>query len=143
MGWRYLLFVLGGITLILWVARFFLFNLMESPRYLIGKGEDEKAVKIIHQLAQYNKKESSLTLDQLKMIEDRQPSEKQRGGKAVLSQTSNYTVGHIKALFRTRKMAYSTSLLISIWGEHLAFILLPRRLIPVERRRHRTCFDAV
>ena len=126
MGWRYLLFVLGGITLVLWVSRFFLFNLLESPRYLIGKGEDEKAVKIIHQLAQYNKKESSLSLDQLKMIEERQPSEKPKGGKAVLSQTSNYTVGHIKALFRTRKMAYSTSLLISIWGESLPILLLPR-----------------
>lgn len=124
MGWRYLLFMLGGITLVLWVARFFLFNLMESPRYLIGKGEDEKAVEVIHRLAQYNRGESSLTLDQLKTVEDRQPLEKRKGGKAVLSQTSNYTVGHIKALFRTRKMAFSTSLLISIWGMSLHIIPL-------------------
>ncbi|KAF8963294.1 MFS general substrate transporter [Flammula alnicola] len=118
MGWRYLLFTLGGITLILWGARFFLFNLMESPRYLIGKGEDEKAVAVIHKVAAYNGTTSSLTLDQLTSIGEstRQTESKHEAGKLSLSRTSNYTLDHIKSLFRTRKMAYSTSLLISIWG---------------------------
>lgn len=121
MGWRYLLFVLGGITLILWGLRFFIFELFESPRYLIGKGEDERAVAVVHKVAKYNGTTSSLTLEQLTAVEqaitqtekDPKRSETTRMG---LSRTSHYTAGHIKALFRTPKLAWATSLLISIWG---------------------------
>ena len=65
MGWRYLLFTLGGFTLLLWALRFFVFNLEESPRYLIGRGHDEAAVAVIHRIAAYNGRTSSLTVDQL------------------------------------------------------------------------------
>ncbi|KAF8153781.1 major facilitator superfamily domain-containing protein [Crassisporium funariophilum] len=113
MGWRYLLFMLGGITLVLWGLRFFVFDLVESPRYLIGKGKDEEAVAVIHKIAAYNSTASSLTVDQLTAV----GSLTQNGeGKGMLSKTSNFTLVHIKALFSTRKMAYSTSLLISVWG---------------------------
>ncbi|KAF5329762.1 hypothetical protein D9619_009282 [Psilocybe cf. subviscida] len=125
MGWRYLLFVLGGITLILWGLRFFIFELFESPRYLIGKGEDERAVAVVHRVAKYNGTTSSLTLEQLTAVEGAGAGsefEKPKGGETTasgglgLSRTSHYTVGHIKALFRTPKLAWATSLLISIWG---------------------------
>ena len=43
MGWRYLLFALGGMTLFLWAVRFFVFPLEESPRFLVGRGRDEEA----------------------------------------------------------------------------------------------------
>ena len=118
MGWRYLLFMLGGITLLLWAARFFLFNLVESPRYLIGKGKDEEAVAVIHRVAEYNGKTSSLTVDQLTSlgsIYDQAGAD--RGSRWSLSRTSDFTLDHIRALFRTAKVAYSTSLLISIWGD--------------------------
>ncbi|KAF8870910.1 major facilitator superfamily domain-containing protein [Gymnopilus junonius] len=103
MGWRYLLFMLGGITLLLWGARFFLFKLLESPRYLIGKGRDEEAVAVIHKVAQYNGKTSSLT----KVV---------RSSTVVFKSNFLFQIQHIKALFRTRKIAFSTSLLVSIWG---------------------------
>jgi len=120
MGWRYLLFLLGGLTLLMWGARFFLFDLVESPRYLIGKGKDAEAVAVIHKVAAYNGTTSSLTVDQLTSVGEfsekvpRDTSEKKR--KWSLSETSDYTLDHIKSLFRTRKIAFSTSLLISIWG---------------------------
>jgi len=53
MGWRYLLFILGGITLLLWGLRFFIFELFESPRYLIGKGEDRELIDLIFTLTSY------------------------------------------------------------------------------------------
>ncbi|KIM37815.1 hypothetical protein M413DRAFT_448318 [Hebeloma cylindrosporum] len=116
MGWRYLLFMLGGITLVLWGIRIFAFNLLESPRYLIGKGKDEEAVAVIHKVAAYNKTTSSLTVDQLASIGQPAESEKVAREKWELSKTSYFTFMHIKSLFRTRRIAYSTSLLISIWG---------------------------
>lgn len=47
--------MLGGITLVLWAIRIFAFDLLESPRYLIGKGKDEEAVAVIHKVAAHNK----------------------------------------------------------------------------------------
>ena len=61
MGWRYLLWTLGGLMIVLFIIRFFVFHLYESPKYLMGRGRDEEAVKVIHQIAQYNGKKSSLT----------------------------------------------------------------------------------
>jgi hypothetical protein len=108
MGWRYLLFTLGGITLLMWGIRFFVFTLFESPRYLVGIGKDAQAVEIIHKIAAFNGKTSSLTLEDLEKVGMTEYQERRgmvkRGGQ------------NIKALFKTKKMALSTSLLISLWG---------------------------
>ncbi|KAJ8457622.1 hypothetical protein ONZ45_g18242 [Pleurotus djamor] len=126
MGWRYLLFTLGAITLFMWGLRFFVFTLLESPRYLVGLGKDQEAVDVILHLAKFNGTTSDLTIDRLKMAEksalgvayesdgDHAPGGGKR--KKLLSQSSAYGLSHIKALFRTRKLGTSTSLLIAIWG---------------------------
>ncbi|KAI0078436.1 MFS general substrate transporter [Panus rudis PR-1116 ss-1] len=119
MGWRYLLFTLGGVTLLLWAFRFFVFHLEESPRYLVGKGNDEAAVAVIHRIAKFNGTTSDLTVDQLVHVgeEARKKYGIQDTGKSkVLSQSSDWSIDHVKALFKTRKMAWSTSLLIALWG---------------------------
>ena len=107
----------------MWSLRFFFFDLVESPRYLVGKGEDEEAVAVIHKIAAYNSTTSSLTLEHLtqmgSIVDD--VDDAQARGKGILSKTSNFTIGHIKALFATKEMAYSTSLLISIWGKFNLF----------------------
>lgn len=117
MGWRYLLFTLGGLTVLLWIIRLSASNLSESPRFLIGVGKDDEAVAVIHKIAAYNSKTTSLTLDELTRVgnisaDTKGPDKKSRGN---MSQTSAFTTKHVKALFSTRKMAYSTSLLIVLW----------------------------
>ncbi|KAF8872121.1 MFS general substrate transporter [Mucidula mucida] len=114
MGWRYLLFTLGGVSLLLWSIRFFVFDLVESPRFLVGIGKDAEAVEIIHKIAVYNGKTSSLTLDDLLDVDEK--GKGMGGERPLLSRTSVYGLDHVKALFKTRKMAVSTSLLISLWG---------------------------
>ena len=126
MGWRYLLFTLGGLTILLWSIRFFAFDLCESPRFLIGVGKDEEAVAVIHKIAAYNSVTTSLTLDQLtkavSVLTNKRLDKKARG---ILSETSNFTTNHVKALFSTRKTAYSTSLLIILWvGAYIRLYLL-------------------
>ncbi|KAF9522619.1 MFS general substrate transporter [Crepidotus variabilis] len=120
MGWRYLLFILGGITLLLWGIRFFLFDLLESPRYLDGRGQDAEAVEVIQRIAKYNGRDIKLTVDDLAALgeigrgdEILDHGEKKRG---LLTRTSNFRSEHVKALFRTPKIAWSTSLLIALWG---------------------------
>ncbi|KAK7046014.1 hypothetical protein VNI00_007009 [Paramarasmius palmivorus] len=120
MGWRYLLFTLGGLTLLLWGLRFFVFKLFESPRFLVGIGKDAEAVEVIHQVAKYNNKISSLTVEQLenagRVDLGQTHKSKVEGERKVLSKTSVFGLDHIKALFRTKKLAFTTSLLISLWG---------------------------
>lgn len=128
MGWRYLLFCLGGLTLFLWGLRFFVFTLLESPRYLIGKGDDEAAVNVVHQLAKMNGTTTDLTVDKLRRVaapfESREEEEEYPVSasalvqkKKILSSSSYLTARHVKALFSTPKMAWSTSLLMALWGE--------------------------
>ncbi|KAF9647905.1 MFS general substrate transporter [Thelephora ganbajun] len=141
MGWRYLMFTLGGLTLLMWFVRFFVFRFYESPRYLIGRGRDEEAVEVIHRIAKFNGKADICTLtvgDLQKAVQEQStnasPSFSIRevsGGsypspgaevtsterkKGFLSSSSHLSGSHIKALFATRRMAWSTSLLIVIWG---------------------------
>ncbi|KAI6118431.1 MFS general substrate transporter [Pisolithus sp. B1] len=118
MGWRYLLFVLGGLTLFLWGIRFFVFTLLESPRFLSGIGKDTEAVDVIRKLAEYNGKPCPLTVEELEApgkIHGREVLGSP-GRRRVLSEGSGFAIDHIRALFATPKMAWSTSLLIVVWG---------------------------
>jgi len=130
MGWRYLIFTLGGLTLVMWFVRFFVFRFHESPRYLIGRGRDKEAVEIAHKIAEFNGRADRCTLT----VEDLQGTRGEKyaqgspalpvraeladaeGRRGLLSSSSHLSGSHIKALFSTKKMAWSTSLLILIWG---------------------------
>lgn len=110
----------------LWILRFFVFNLYESPKYLMGRGWDEAAVETIHKVAAYNGKTSYLTVEHLKSAEKHRsgPGEKEKVVKmdvsavaAVKRKLAIFDACHVKPLFATRKLAYSTSLLIILWGE--------------------------
>lgn len=46
MGWRYLV-VMGGLTLLMFLARLLLFSMYESPKYLVGKDRDAEAVRVL------------------------------------------------------------------------------------------------
>ncbi|RPD76912.1 MFS general substrate transporter [Lentinus tigrinus ALCF2SS1-7] len=118
MGWRYLLFTLGGMTLFLWAIRFFVFPLEESPRFLVGRGCDEDAVAVIQRIAKSNGRECRLTVDQLRAAGEAADMKDSEGGRRqkILSESSELSVKHVRALFATRKLAWSTSLLIALWG---------------------------
>ena len=115
MGWRYYCFTTGALVLFLWAVRFTM-PLLESPRYLVGKGKDEEAVRVVHELARYNGKTSSLTLEHLLVAEGKTLEAGEGGvvpGKGALRFVS---VGarHLKGLFATKSMAFSTSLICLI-----------------------------
>ncbi|KAH7882731.1 MFS general substrate transporter [Phlebopus sp. FC_14] len=118
MGWRYVLFVLGGLTLFCWAIRFFIFTLIESPRFLSGIGKDVEAVEVVHRLAEYNGTTCALTVADLQATGQsvKQGASLTAKGRRFLSKDSNFDMGHMKALFATPKMAWSTSLLIILWG---------------------------
>lgn len=62
MGWRYLLFTLGAICLFVFFMRFVVFRFQESPKYLLYRGKDEKAVQVLHNIAKFNGRRSTVTM---------------------------------------------------------------------------------
>ena len=62
MGWRYLMFTLGSITLGIFFLRFVVFNFKESPKFLVYRGNDAKAIEVLQHVAKVNKRECGVTL---------------------------------------------------------------------------------
>ena len=58
-GWRYVSIVIGSLCLVMTVFRY-LFQLQESPKYLIARGRYEEAVQVLNFLAKRNGKKLNL-----------------------------------------------------------------------------------
>ncbi|KAI0754770.1 MFS general substrate transporter [Daedaleopsis nitida] len=129
-GWRYVLWTSGALMVVLFVLRFFVFHLYESPSYLIGRGRDREAVAVVRAVAEYNGRTSSLTLEMLQEVEqavahphgDDKDSKAQSENvstsakAAAMRKLRKININHLRALFATKKMAYSTSLLLTVWA---------------------------
>ena len=123
------MYTMGGLMLLCFCLRFFVFHLYESPKYLMGRGRDAEAVEVIHKVARYNGRTSSLTLEMLQEAERAVLGDKPRAvgapaldtsaRAAMMRKLSAFSGEHVQSLFATRKLAYSTSLLIILWGECL------------------------
>lgn len=70
MGWRYLLFTTGCICLSIFLLRFVVFRFQESPKYLLSRGQDERALEVLHCIALFNKRESIITMDVFAALTD-------------------------------------------------------------------------
>ena len=74
MGWRYLLYTLGGICLTVFFLRFVVFRFQESPKFLIYRGHDEKAVRVLQHIAKFNNRECTITLEAFAALNDEDTS---------------------------------------------------------------------
>ncbi|KAL6308279.1 MFS general substrate transporter [Sparassis latifolia] len=121
-GWRYFLYTMGGLMMLFFFLRFFVFHLYESPKYLMGRGHDAEAVEVVQRIAKYNGRTSSLILEMLTeagetVKEPGREAEMDTSARAaVIRRMRKFSGSHVKSLFATRKLAYSTSLLIIIWA---------------------------
>jgi hypothetical protein len=118
-GWRWFIITMGGITLLMWASRFFFFTIFESPKYLMGKGRDEEAVKVVHEVARRNKKTSPLTIEDLKACEaigGGQAGVNTSSAAALKRQLQKVNLTHVRALFSTKRLAFSTAMIMAVWG---------------------------
>jgi hypothetical protein len=65
MGWRYTLFTTGAITLGVFLLRFVCFRFQESPKLLLYRGQDQRAIQVLEYITQFNKRACGLTLSDL------------------------------------------------------------------------------
>lgn len=119
-GWRYFLYTMGGLTLVMFLARF-AFRVFESPRFYLARGDDVRAIATIEKIAKINGKESPISIEDLVRIEnlklDGDKTEVARNKSSLVEEKlSKYKFTHIRECFATKKLAISSSLIILTWG---------------------------
>lgn len=144
-GWRYMLFTLGAITLFVFISRFVLFRFQESPKFLLYRGKDEAAVKVLQYIAKFNKVQCNVTLETFTSLTDDDSSihsnESSREGKIVLGSgdklqnlslmdKAKLELIRLRVLFSTPSMAWLTVCMWIIymwdyWGFTIAGGYLP------------------
>ena len=107
--------------LFLWSIRFFICPVYESPKFLVSVGQDDEAVKVIHMIAKRNGTQSSLTLEHLHNAASKYGNEagvqtRFATWELVKNSFKHLEGKHIKGLFATRRLAWSTSLIIFCYG---------------------------
>ncbi|KAH8785213.1 major facilitator superfamily domain-containing protein [Diaporthe sp. PMI_573] len=116
MGWRYLLFTLGAITLAVFFLRCFVFRFRESPKFLVYKGQDGEAIKVVHHIANTNGTVCRLSLEHFEALSGeanprRTQANSGSGGRpglrtrmsSTLGRTVSGTVTTIKRMKPSRK----------------------------------------
>jgi hypothetical protein len=132
MGWRYFLFTypspllldsnlttsMGGLTLVMFILRFFIFRLYESPKFLMGRGKNAAAIATIKHIAHYNNRTTTLQVSHLDAIDQQyhRTEADVSASAAVKRNLEKFNLSHVRGLFRTSKLAFSTSLTILLWG---------------------------
>ena len=137
MGWRYFLYTMGAICLFVFFLRFVVFRFQESPKFLLYRGQDAKAVKVLQHIARFNGRESTITLETFEALTDDDDSLASRDGKKPIlgggskqmktnfGQKVKKEIERYKILFATRALAMLTVLIwivymFDYWGFSIA-----------------------
>lgn len=119
LGWRYTYWTCGGLTLFMSLIRI-LANVYESPKYYIGKGDNDRATKVVQAIARRNETTTWLTKEHFddidrKYLGDQFDADINNYNKAIIERyLENFKNWEI--LFGTKKLTITTLLLWCIWG---------------------------
>ncbi|PPQ76608.1 hypothetical protein CVT26_012747 [Gymnopilus dilepis] len=135
MGWRYTVYesrlslkydkqltlacrryTIGALTLVMFICRFFLFDLQESPKYLVANGRDEEAIEVMKHLAQKNGKTITLTLDQLQAVSGNSNLHPRSISQLLKPSSLHVSLSHVKPLFAGKKLAVNTTIVFFLWA---------------------------
>lgn len=135
-----MLLTIGSITMLVFILRFIVFRFRESPKFLLYKGHDAKAAKVLQQVAAFNKAHCNITAETFEAI-TREHEAEQGGGamlgggasqlNATFSQKIIVEASRYKILFATPALARLTVLVWLIyicdyWGFTVAGAFLPK-----------------
>jgi len=102
----------------MFLARFLLFHLFESPKFLLSRGRQAEAVAVVHGMAFKNKTKTWLTEDILNQIgghPEKIQDQKLSSMEIVKRKLSSFSAERISPLFHTRKLGIATVLLWFCW----------------------------
>lgn len=100
------------------MLRFFVFHLYETPKFLMSRGHDAEAVEVIEKVARYNGSTTSLRSEHLTSLSEKVagPALDTSAMGALHRRFEKFNASHVRELFKTPQMAWSTSLIILIWA---------------------------
>ncbi|KAL8805748.1 MAG: hypothetical protein Q9182_001781 [Xanthomendoza sp. 2 TL-2023] len=117
-GWRYLNLTLGALTFVMFMCRFFLFHLYESPKFLLSQGRQAEAVAAVHGIAYKNRKTTWLSEEVLNEIGGTAAAvekHKLSTGEIIKRNLGKFSTDRIGPLFATRKLGLMTFLIWFCW----------------------------
>lgn len=108
MGWRYLHFTCGALVVVLAILRLLVVKMVQTPRWLVSQNRDEEVIKNLIDVSTKYGRIFNLTLEQL-----------QAEGRVLHTEKSVWSSLrirlHFKGLFQTRKLGWSTTLILANW----------------------------
>ena len=119
MGWRYFNLTMGALTMFMFICRFFVFHLFESPKFLLSKGRQSEAVASVYGIAAKNKTTTWLNEEILNEIGGQSALGGREGltfAEVVKRQAGKFSTQRIGPLFRERKLGTMTALLWFCWA---------------------------
>lgn len=117
MGWRYFLYTMGGIALVMWIVRL-LFPLLESPTFYIARGQDHRAIAVLDEMAAINGSSHDLTVEELQRVTLKTcdlPAENSTNSLLV-ARFRKYNCNHIRACFALPQLTLLTCLVLLVWS---------------------------
>ncbi|GME99939.1 hypothetical protein B5S28_g2074 [[Candida] boidinii] len=115
-GWRYTWYLNSGIVLVAACLRMFVFQLNETPKFLVSNKRDAEAVEVLQGIAKQYNRSCSLTLEELEDCGEIITNEDfmKKGGSswgAAYRQVKH----HFGLLYANKTVGRSTSLLLFSW----------------------------
>ncbi|KAK0634400.1 major facilitator superfamily domain-containing protein [Bombardia bombarda] len=141
MGWRYVMFTSGALVLVMSILRVMVIRLRETPKYLLGMGDDTRVVETFQFLATKYSRPCSITIEKLEAC----------GVVTSAHSKSRFSLGetlvHIRGLFSTPKISLSTILIWLSWAMiglayPLFYVFLPSYLASRGAHLNVSTFDS-
>ena len=115
MGWRYVWYTSGALVLVMAILRLTIIRLKETPKYLLGQGKDAEVIETLEWLATKYNRPFDLTLSQLEACGEVKTSSSRKSGNKRFNVDFSEIGLHIRGLFLTKKLGYSTILIWFSW----------------------------
>jgi hypothetical protein len=110
MGWRYLHFTAGALVFVAAIPRITILRMPQTPKWLVTQNRDQEAVEFLQDLSRKYDRPLSLSTEQLAALGTVDTLQAERRFHLKRS------MKHITGMFASRKLAYSSTLLILLWG---------------------------
>ncbi|KAG6041701.1 hypothetical protein E4U41_002784 [Claviceps citrina] len=124
-GWRYFIVSIALVTFAMFVTRFFIFRLFESPKFLLTKGRQDEAVAVVHGIAYRNKVKTWLTSDILDQVSADEHNKSRPSSpplalksrpSAFMDKLKGFSGERLKPLFKDKTLGMATGLIWFSWA---------------------------
>ncbi|KAK3684855.1 major facilitator superfamily domain-containing protein [Podospora appendiculata] len=118
-GWRYFVMTIGVLTFVMFLVRFFVFHLFESPKFLLSQGRQAEAVAVVHGIASWNERKTWLTEEILDAVVDGAASRPQKTPPAtniIRNKLAAFSSERIRPLFSNQKLGFTAALIWFCWA---------------------------